>query len=478
MVTKGDASKPSNVTDKIWDLLSSVKFAIIIFTLIALTSIIGTVIEQRAEPAKTIEFLSKIFGSSAPTAYRIIDTLGFTDMYRSWWFLALLFLFSANLILCSIDRLPRIWKAVKEPINPIPPDIFNSMPIKRETSLKGKTDKAKELVESALKKVGFKPSVYNDEAGMQIFAEKWKESRLGVYVTHFSIIIILIGSVIGIFFGFNGGLNLLEGTTSSVAYVEGGKAIPLGFTIRCDDFEVLFYEGTDTPKEFKSWLTVIENGKEVMKKEIEVNVPLRYKGITFYQSSYGFNPTKDSLFKFTVRSKDGKKEDVQIKFEESFVIPGTNIKGIVKDFSPALGMDPSGRLFTYAEMMNNPAVLIEFTENDKKIHSQWVLKRYPQTWKITDERDINLGIVEFHDLWGSQFTGLQVRKDPGVWIVYLGCLIMGIGLYAAFFMSHQRVWVRLKEDKNSVKISIAASTNKNRAALEQKIDKLIKLINQ
>jgi len=99
------------IIDRIWGAFASVKFAIVIFSLIALTSVIGTILEQRAEPAKNILILSKIFGESlAPTVYKVFDSLGFIDMYHSWWFTGLLILFSANLIICSLDRLPRIWK--------------------------------------------------------------------------------------------------------------------------------------------------------------------------------------------------------------------------------------------------------------------------------------------------------------------------------------------------------------------------------
>ncbi|MCC6346592.1 MAG: cytochrome c biogenesis protein ResB, partial [Nitrospirales bacterium] len=75
-------------------------------------------------------------------------------------------------------------------------------------------------------------------------------------------------------------------------------------------------------------------------------------------------------------------------------------------------------------------------------------------------------------------TGLQVRKDPGVWIVYLGCIVMGIGLYASFFMHHARVWVRLREEKGGTSVSLAASTNKNKLAFEQKMDKYISSLAQ
>ncbi|MDA8339681.1 MAG: cytochrome c biogenesis protein ResB [Nitrospiraceae bacterium] len=465
--------KSKTLIDKVWDFFISVKLAIAIFAVLSITSIVGTIVEQQAEPERNIKLLAKFFGESlAPAAYRIFDALGFTNMYHSWWFITLLFVFAANLIICSLDRLPKIWKVVKEPIKPLSPEHLNAMPIKREIVLNGKLNITKEIVESALKKIGYKPNLHLQEDSLQIYSEKGRYSRLGVYVTHFSIILILIGAVVGIFFGFNASLNLLEGTRSPVAYARNGKEIPLGFEIACNDFETTFYENTDTPRSFKSWLTIFENGmpvkingKEVT--EIDVNSPLKYKGIMFYQSSYGFSPSKDSLFKISVTpGSGGKKEEIALRFGESFSIPGTNITGKIADFSPALSMDEMGRLFTYAQTMNNPAVFIEFTENGKLKYRQWILKRYPQTWSIPD------GTVEFKDLWGAQYTGLQVRRDPGVWIVYLGCIVMSIGLYAAFFMSHARIWITLRDEKGGTKAIIAASTNKNKIAFEQKIEKL------
>ena len=118
--------------------------------------------------------------------------------------------------------------------------------------------------------------------------------------------------------------------------------------------------------------------------------------------------------------------------------------------------------------MNNPAVLIDFSEAGKHAFSGWILKRYPETWQLPDGSK-----VEFIDLWGVEFTGLQVRKDPGVWIVYLGCITISIGLFIAFFMSHRRLWIRASEEKNNTRIVIGAVSNKNRAAFANKIDRLI-----
>ncbi len=468
-MSKENQTAKVSLIDQIWNFFSSVKLAVIVFIAISATSIIGTIIEQQAEPQKNLIVLKKLFGESAsPYIYNILDFLGFTNMYHSWWFVLLLFIFAANLVICSIERLPKILKTIKEPASPLTYEQFKSMPIRDEVVLGEDIDHVKEKTVSALKKAGFKTAIFEENDNTQIFAEKGRFSRLGVYITHLSLLTILIGAVVGIYLGFNGYLNLLEGEQSSFAYSKNENEIPLGFEIRCDDFDVSFYEKTDTPKSFLSILTIIENGKEVLTKTIGVNEPLRYKGITFYQSSYGFSPSMSSLFKFKVISKNGETEDIALRFGETFTVPDSNVKGTVSDFSPALAIDKRGRLFTYTESMNNPAVFIEFTENGKSVYNQWILKRYPETWTIPT------GTVEFRDLWGAQYTGLQVRKDPGVWLVYLGCFLMSIGLYVAFFMSHSRIWVRLSRNKGKTTLSLAATTNKYKASLQRKIEKIIR----
>lgn len=505
--------------DRIWDLFASIKFAIIIFSLISLTAIIGTVLEQQADPEKNIRVLTRIFGESlAPTMYRIFDTMGFMDMYHSWWFITLLMLLAANIVICSLDRLPRIWKSVREPIQPITLERFELLAIKRESSLKGRPENVKDSVKNALKHIGFHCTELKEEKGYQFYSQKGKYSRLGVYITHLSIILILIGALIGIFFGFNGFIPLPEGASYPVAMIHSPSLTeseererdrilnileefsgnisktamqlgidksplkaklkhyglqPLGFSIRCDDFDVDFYEKSDMPRKYRSWLTVIEDGKEVLRKVIEVNEPLKYKGITFYQSSYGLVPHAHGFFILKTTSNTGISEITRLHFGGRFLIPGTTIEGTIKDFSPSLGFDQQGRPITYTMMMHNPAVFIDFREKGKEKYSGWILKREPMTWKLPEGHK-----VEFIDLWGAQYTGLQVRKDPGVWIVYLGCIVMAIGLYIAFFVSHRRVWVKLTEEKNTTKMLIGAASNKNKAAFESKIEKMAALLQQ
>lgn len=458
----------SSYIDKLWDFFASVKLAVVVFSTIGITSIFGTVIEQSASPDKNIKLLSKIFGSSyAPDIYKIIDILSLNNMYHSWWFITLLFLFATNLIVCTLDRFPSILKIIKEPLKPLDVEQFSSFPIRKKITTDQGIDKVYSFVSKLLIKSGFKFSEVREDNTIQLYSEKGKFSRLGVYITHISILLLFLGVVIGLFRGFNGYLNLLEGTSSSVAYLQNGNEIPLGFEIRCDDFDVSFYDNSDTPKAYRSVLTILENGKEIVRQQIEVNSPLRYKGITFYQSSYGFSPSPQSMFHFRLQSKSKRQQEVKIHFNEVFTIPETNITVKIVDFSPALGVDESGKLFTYADSMVNPAVFLEFYEGSKIKNRQWVLKRFPQSWHFPE------GTIEFVDLWGSQYTGLQVRKDPGVWLVYLACLVMSCGLYLSFFMTHKRIWILLSKNDKKTDIIVAASVNKYRASFEGKIQEMV-----
>jgi cytochrome c biogenesis protein len=473
-----EKGKNKSIIDLVWDLFASVKLAVVIFSLIALTSMIGTVLEQDAEPEKNIQILVKMFGVGHETAhsiYNVFDKLGFMNMYHSWWFVTFLLLFAANLIICSLDRLPRILKLVRENVRPLSLEHIGKMSIRKSFAIKGGASAIKDKVASSINKIGFKPSEAAAENGLQFYAEKGNFTRLGVYITHLSILIILAGAIIGLKFGFNGTLNLPEGQTAPVAFKDRGTQVPLGFEIRCDNFDVEYYGDSDMPKSYRSWLTVLKDGREMLKKVISVNDPLTYEGITFYQSSYGAvgENMQNGVIVLRVISSDGKSSQVNTKIGGTFTIPGSSVEGHVSNFSPSLSFDQSGRPFTYDAGMKNPAIFVELPNVGGKPYSGWILKRYPQTWRLPDGSS-----VEFLDYWGVEYTGLQVRKDPGVWIVYLGCIIMAAGLYITFFMSHKRLWVNVAHEKGAAKIVIGASANRNRAAFERNIEKLAGLLGE
>ena len=130
-----------------------------------------------------------------------------------------------------------------------------------------------------LKRKKFKFVEYPSQDGSTgIYAWKGVMGRLGSDVTHISLLLILLGAIVGSFAGYK---------DFKAVYVGGTFSVPdADFNLRLDKFWIEYYD-TGQIRQYNSLLTVLEGGKEVLTKQIWVNEPLYYKGIRFYQSSYG-----------------------------------------------------------------------------------------------------------------------------------------------------------------------------------------------
>ncbi len=460
--------KLENLNEKIWNFFASVDLAVALFIVISLAAAIGTVIPQQLEPEATIRFFSKFFSmDTSLKIHEIVSLLDLNNVYHSWWFTFLLFMFALNLVVCSIDRLPKLLKSYRTLPQALSLKVLESMPLKKQLILSD-ISHLKEKLSEILKRKGFSVNVFDTPEGIQLQAKKWSKTRLAVYLTHFSIIVILTGALLGTFFGFRGHMNILEGTALDFIISDEGKTIPLDFQILCEKFEVEYYENSAVPKAFRSYLKILQKDKPVMINGkdtviLEVNEPFSYGGLTFYQASYGFQPTEHAEFRFTFLHEQDRKIPIRVKFEEKVRIPNSAVLFSVIDFSPALGIDEEGRLFNMTTDMINPAVLVEFDNQGKKTQ-QWILKKIPQTW------DTPYGKLRFDELWGAQFTGLQVRKDPGVPFIYFGSILLCLGLFVSLFLRPINYFVII--DKN--KVTFYSPTLKGKVTIEKQLEEIIK----
>ena len=331
------AEAKKDFMDRLWDFLCSLKLTIVLLLLLALTSIIGTIIQQNAPAAEYI----KEYGQAN---YELFVKLQFTDMYHSTWFIGILALFSLNLICCSIKNFPRAWKFVKQPTLIASPGLLNNSANRADFSSKDPKETVAERVSAVLKKEIGKTIRTEADGKLYLFSQKGIYSRFGAYVTHLSILIVMAGAIIGNIWGFKAYVNIVEGTsTDKVMSRNGTVPIELGFTIRCDDFDVSYYPGSNRPKDYNSDLVILENGQEVMHKRIEVNDPLTYKGITFYQSSYG--PAGSAFFKIkATENASGEAREYQARQGQHVELPGgysfavTNFTQNDRNFGPAIQM--------------------------------------------------------------------------------------------------------------------------------------------
>lgn len=428
-----------NDSNQLWKFFASVKLALFTLCTISLTSIIGTIIPQH----RSLEFYAEKYGEGMARFFQVLDI---HEMYGSWWFLTLLGLLSANLIICSIDRFPTSWKQITADQTAVTVNKLEKMSFSRVLANAATADA--ESLETMLKSQGWQTRSSAYEQGRIIAAQKGAWSRVGVYIVHASILVIFAGAIVGHFFGFKGSVMIPETKQAAKIYTpETQTPIDLGFAVRCDMFEIEFYDN-GMPKEYRSRLTVLENGKEVVVKDIEVNHPLKYRGITFYQSSYeGY---RDFLITLTDPA-DGSKRTFVAPFQQQVSWPE---KGIVMGIVNAEAIrDRVVRMKVWFKSGDNPPVVFW---RDSRAESPIKQGNTPYT----------MGVKQMYA------TGLQVAKDPGVWLVYLGCFLMMFGLYIAFFMSHQRVWIVTSMPGKRGALLVAGATNKNKLGFEKTFSSL------
>jgi len=426
---------------------SSVRLTVFLLIALAVASVIGTLIPQNQPPPTYI----RQFGD---TGYQLLNRLQFFDMYHSLWFILLLVTLTANLLTCSIKRFSSTWYVVTRR-NIRPSDsLFNSLSQKGDAVTARSLEDVKEICQRCLTARFKRPIITEDQGTWFLFADKARYTRLGVYVVHLSVILILIGGLIGLLFGFRASVNILEGGTVDKIFLrDNPEGRNLGFVIRCDDFDVTYYD-TGQPKEYRSIITVLDGEKEVLKKTIRVNHPFSYRGLRFFQSSFGIAGVNE------------------VKLH---IHPATDTQGYTLDVPLRRWIKvPEGdSFFQVIEFKENlmkfgPALKIVYNKPGKAPISFWIFRNYP---------DFDAGrkgeyIFSFTDYQARYYTGLSVTKDPGVWVVWIGCGVMALGFIVALFMSHQTVWVKIEPVKDRLRVKIAGKAHKDVISFQNKFKQL------
>ena len=490
--------------DKVWKFFSSVKLAVVLLIILAIVSVIGTVIQQNQAPEQYLREYNQ-------STVQFFEMLGFFDMYHTWWFVLLLFLFTANLTVCTLDRLPHTLKIMTAPLKPIDDDSLRAVPYKKEIAFGGDMIKAEERSLGVLKARGFRLVESRGTGESQFMTQKGVYSRLGVYITHVSIILIFVGALLGSFFGFKAFLNLPEGQASKFVYLrneplwdqimsslgiaespvvhnpQGGMpAMPLGYYIRCDNFDVDYYIGpsgipTGMPSEYHSTLSIFDlNGQKILDKRIRVNDPLTHHGITFYQSSYGPVPEARGMAVLNIRKKNDLQSagtTVAIEMGAEQYVPSIDRTIKVAGFAPYGLRNPSTGEVQFFRTDNeeyvNPLLALEVYQGKKLAYKTMVLKTDPGQPYMPEDY-----VISYRGYTGTRYTGLQVTKDPGVWVVYTGFIMLCIGPLIAFFGSHKKLWVRIQERKGKAVILVAGSANRNRIGFEREFNKIVEEISK
>ena len=393
--------------------LADLRFSIFILLLIGFSSILGTLIEQDQDIEtykKNYPLIKPIFGIFS---WDRILYFGLDHVYRSWWFIALIFLFGLSLILCSfLQQLPsskiarqcQFFRTIEQ---------FQKLKISTVLNLVYLSQ-----ILSRLKRINY--SIFQQKN--VIYCYKGLIGRIGPIIVHFSMIFVLLGTIVGALFGFKA-QEIVPNTESfhiqNILSTGPFTYVPQT-TGRVNSFWVT-YTKQKTISQFYCDLSLFDKtSSEVTRKTIRVNDPLIYKNIYYYQTDWNL---------LGVRIQDFQSSIVEYPFTNilsnsrkiwaTWVSANFNLEGGV--FLIIDNLEGYCSIYTEkGQFLGN----LELNENIRFKTSQSLL-----------------------EILSS--TGLQIKADLGIWIIYGGFFFLMISSLISY-ITYSQVWIVQKNRQNFI----------------------------
>lgn len=453
----------------VWRFLASLKLTVVVLLCLAVLSIIGTIILQNAPAQEYVQRYGLFW-------YQVFLLLDIVDMYHSWWFVGLMLLLVINIIICSVDRLQTTWRVIFLRNPRFELSQYRNRKNRIDRPVQAPASQLRAPLERFMKRRYRYCRVVPTESGYAVTAERGRWTRLGVYAVHLSIVVLLVGGLVGSMFGFEGFVRIPEGQSADTILLNrSGRRFQLPFVIRCDDFNVQFYEGGQRPKEFRSSLTLIENGRDVRHTDILVNAPLYYKGVGIYQSSY--EPLSPAAMPFAGGLTASAEIELTFQSAESGIIYTRNATiGKPLEIPEGLGVLTLERYEPDAKFQNmslGPALVASLRTRQGEVRNITLPLKFPK-FDIMRRGQVIISAAAENGAPAQQHyaTGLQVVYDPGVWVVYTGFIMMIVGCAVVFFMSHRQVVVEVTDTGKAATMMVSGKANKNNVGLQLSLQRL------
>jgi cytochrome c biogenesis protein len=386
--------------------LTSIRLTVFLLLILAGVAVIGTVVPQNQPPAQYFSSFGEVWGA-------LLWRSGFAWVYFSPWFLGPIVLLAVNILACVVHGLPQ---AVRRAFTPLSASTALTLPERGQITWPGKVDPHPVIIAALSRELGRcrKETLPDQEIYL---LERGRFRPVGPYLIHVALLLILAGGLIGKFWGVDGQLSIDQGAVAGAFEVGAQVEKPLNFQVRLDKFQVSYYEPGGSPKEFRSDLTFMQDGREVMRTICRVNEPVSFGGLTFYQSSYGSQATGPIRLKMQLGDLT---QSIEAPLRQAVDLPGGQ--------GQVIAMKVDGDLEGYG-----PAVLLAFSPGKGHPEVFWILKDHPEMVEQPGPYRFTAVSIPL-----GYYSVFQVKHDPGVNWVYAGFLLFLPGLYLAFFRPAER----------------------------------------
>ena len=404
---------------KIFRLFADLRFSIFILLLISVCSIIGTVIEQD----QSIEMYKLNYPLTNPIygflSWDRILYFGFDHVYKTWWFLSLIFLFGYSLILCSfLQQLPSL-------------KIARRCQFFRTNQAFYKLNNSTVLTIFSLPKILALIKVRQYSVFQQknmIYCYKGLIGRIAPIIVHFSMILVLVGTIIGSLFGFKAQeiVPKTENFHIQNLLTNGALSIVPQTSTRINDFWIT-YTKNKTISQFYSDISILNTkGNEIKRKTVAVNYPFINDGIYYYQTDWNllglrFKDMNNRIVEYPLINIFPNQEKIWLTWvgnsqflRDGIILLIDNLEGYCSVYNS------SGQFLGNIELnetlkFDRPITLLEIISS----------------------------------------TGLQVKTDPGIPLIYLGFFFLMVSTLMSY-ITYSQVWIIQRKNQ----LFIGGNTNR------------------
>jgi cytochrome c biogenesis protein len=479
------AEAKAGVGARAMDLLSSVRFGVVLLVLLAAACVVGMLVVQ-----VNVDGFDKYYAALTPSQRMLYGALGFFDIYHTWYFNAMLLVLSLNIILSSIDFFPKAWTYISRKKLDASAHWLSGQEQSATLTLEAESaGSIADQISKAARALSLKARVSEKNGATFVFAERGAWNRLGSYAVHVALLTIFVGGFLTARFGHTGQMFLRPGEksgemTEQIFSDEGQPSqvkLDLPFEVECTDIQQKLLEknGAISPMNTLDWLTRVrikdpERGET--EALVQMNRPYDYRGYRFFQSSFTPEGKARQITLTVTPEAGGAAQAVTIHRGAAATLPdGTRVE--FKDFLPDFTLE-GGRPSTQSPDYNNPAAVLRVFNPAGQFERAYAFEEGKADGTPVAGRAVNgykFQLAEFERVGDAHI--LSVQKDPGASVVYLGFILLTLTLAAVFLFAHQRVWARIEpRGANEFEVIIGGNTNRNKLGFEDRFRKLLKAI--
>jgi cytochrome c biogenesis protein len=494
------------------------KFAVWILIVLATLSLFSMFAVEFFPIDDNVSDWESVYKEKYGALFYFLNAFHIQDPYRSWWYQALIGALALSLLLCIIDRFPAGVKAA-----------FGNKPSFNRQKINGYRLRAQidadnslfEKTASLFKGYSVKKLEKNGSVAYSATRGRW--GYLGSPLIHTGLLLLVIGGFLAIW-----GVSIM-GSGFPGDFIESKE---FDFKIRVDDFKIEYYplgvgqwilvddkklgkitrklkEGTFQVTFFKdeksfiqeleasrirnkydisadrgnisdyiSVLTVIDEGKEVYTRSIEVNKPLRYKGFRFYQTSFdAFNPKVNAavdtiVIEITDCSAGAVIDTIAIPMNTESPLPDSSSMTVSR-FYPDFKLTSEGAK-SVSGAMRNPAIVIEVIKYGEELYHQYCFLYNPFSHIAPEAKYSFKALDAINPTVDTKYmTILEIKKNRGYLVIYVGLILSALGSALLFYLSPKRIRLLAIPANNRYQVTIGAYSMRHSERFEKEFNKII-----